>query len=196
MRQAASAVGWYSARRAMVTWMVRVSLGAGIVWMTCLSAFGQLAGLPAGVPVPPAPMAPDVPKITAPAEPAPDSQVYRVRVVDGRNGSILPNAHLRLWYDDAAGPGYVLATDKHGVALMPEPVGLPVRVLISPTDRIDCRKLQESEPAPGYNLQDIAAKGVSAENHCGDTPARSRPGELVIFVRPLRWYEGINRGTP
>ncbi len=125
-----------------------------------------------------------------------NSQVFRVRVVDGRNGNVLPNTHLHLWYDEAGGAGYVLATDKHGVALMPEPVGLPVRVLISPSDRIDCRKLPETEPSLGYNLQEIAAKGVAAENHCGDAPARSRPGELVIFVRPVRWYEGINRGTP
>ena len=164
--------------------------------IACLDASAQLSGPPAGVPVPPAPIASEAPKITNSADVSPDSHVFRVRVVDGRNGSALPNAHLRLWYDDVAGSGYVLATDKRGIAVMPEPVGLPVRVLISPTDRIDCRKLPENEPASGYNLQEIAAKGTATENHCGDAPARPRPGELVIFARPVRWYEGINRGTP
>ncbi len=164
--------------------------------MACLHASAQLSGPPAGVPVPPAPIASEAPKTISPADAAPDSHVFRVRVVDGRNGSALANAHLRLWYDDATGSGYALATDKHGVAVMPEPVGLPIRVLVSPIDRIDCRKVPENEPALGYNLQEIAAKGVAAENHCGDAPGRPRPGELVIFVRPVRWYEGINRGTP
>ena len=156
----------------------------------------QLSGPPAGVPVPRAPVASDGPDTGSGEAGAPNSRVFRVHAVDGRNGGASVNAHLRLWYDDATGSGYTLATDKRGIAIMPEPAGMPVRVLIAPLDRIDCRKRTESGPPSGYNMEEIAAKGAVTENNCGSVSARAQPGELIIFVRPPRWYEGISRDTP
>lgn len=155
-------------------------------------ATAQQTGPPAGVPVPTAPIASDNSQSPT-ADTAPNSNVFRIRLLDGRNGTPIGNAHLRLWYDDAGGPGYALVTNANGIALMPEPVGMPVRVLLSSEDRIECRKLPLHEPAPGYNLTAIAQKGDSTENRCGFVPVKPRPGELLFFVRPPKWYEGINR---
>ena len=166
----------------------------GVAALTCGSVVAQeQTGAPPGVPVPPAPPATDRAG-SAPAGPIPpDSHVFRIRLVDGRNGNAIENARVRVWYDEWGDAGYLLTTNSQGVAVMPEPVGVPVRVLFTPEDRMDCRKATATEPAPAYNLQAIAATGVAAPNRCGPVQVKPRPGELVLFARPLRWYEGINR---
>ncbi len=126
-------------------------------------------------------------------EQSPQQLSFRVHVVDGRNGAAISNAHLQLWYDEPAGQGYSVATDAHGIALMPAPVGEPVRVLASIVDWIDCRKPERDAPPVGYNMATIAKDGTAAQNSCGAVAVRTQPGELVLFVRPSRWYESINR---
>ncbi len=152
----------------------------------------QQTGAPAGIPVP----AP--PPVVAPsstAEAAPGAMTYRIRVLDGRNGLPIRNAHVKLWYDEPAGSGYEFATDIHGVGEMPAPVGEPVRVLASVTDYTDCRKPMRDDPPHGYNLADIARSGVATENACGRVSIHTQPGELVLFVRSPHWYEGLNRSS-
>ncbi len=150
----------------------------------------QQTGLPAGIPVPPPPTS-NVRSAAGGSAVAPAH--FRVHVVDGRNGMPIRNAHMKLWYDEPAGSGYGLATDEHGDANMPAPVGEPVRVLITITDYSDCRKQLRDDPPQGYSLDDIAHSGLAAQNTCGQVPVHRRPGELILFARPQRWYEGLNR---
>lgn len=123
----------------------------------------------------------------------PQSFNYRVRVVDGRNGAAIRNAHVKLWYDEPAGSGYEFATDEQGYGNMPAPATEPIRVLATVTDYTDCRKPMHGDPPIGYNLQSITTTGIAVQNGCGRVAVRTRPGELVLFVRPARWYEGLNR---
>lgn len=125
----------------------------------------------------------------------PSSAVFRVRVVDGRNGANVRNAHIKLWYDEPSGSGYELATDANGYGNMPAPVGEPVRVLLGATDYTDCRKPMRGDPPEGYSMASIATAGVAAQNSCGRVSVHTHPGELVLFVRPGRWYEGLNRSV-
>ena len=151
----------------------------------------QQTGSPAGVPVP---LPPDAaPSVRA--NDAPGAMTFRVRVVDGRNGMPIRNAHVKLWYDEPAGAGFEFATDVHGVGEMPAPVGEPVRVLASVTDYTDCRKPLRGDPPQGYNLAGIAKSGTAAENACGRVSIHTHPGELVLFVRSAHWYEGLNRSA-
>ena len=152
----------------------------------------QQTGAPAGIPVPPPPVAP---ASTVSGDDSPEGHTFRVRVVDGRNGSPIRDAHVKLWYDEPAGTGYELATGPRGFGSMPAPVGEPLRVLVTVSDYVDCRKPLRGDPPQGYNLQTIAATGIAAENTCGTVSVHTRPGELVLFVRSQRWYEGLNR-TP
>ncbi len=152
----------------------------------------QQTGAPAGLPVPPVPAV--APPVSHSADVA-GAMTYRVRVVDGRNGSPIHNAHVKLWYDEPAGSGYEFATDVHGIVEMPAPVGLPVRVLATVTDYTDCRKPLRGDPPQGYNLAGIAKSGVATENTCGRVSIHTQPGELVLFVRSPHWYEGFNRPT-
>ena len=151
----------------------------------------QQTGSPAGVPVP---RPPDAVAPAVHAKDVPGAMTFRVRVVDGRNGSPVRNAHVKLWYDEPAGAGYEFATDVRGVGEMPAPVGEPVRVLAAVTDYSDCRKPLRGDPPQGYNLAGIAKGGIATENACGRVSVHTQPGELVLFVRPAHWYEGLNRG--
>ncbi len=163
----------------------------------CLSVLGsavaqQQTGAPAGIPVPRVPPSTDSTK--PPADTA-QSFSYRVRVVDGRNGTAIRNAHVKLWYDEPAGAGYEFATDTQGYGNMPAPAAEPLRVLVSVLDYTDCRRPMRGDPPIGYNLQNIAQHGIAAQNGCGRVAIRTSPGELVVFVRPARWYEGLNRNA-
>jgi hypothetical protein len=124
---------------------------------------------------------------------AAESRVFRVHVADGRSGDAIVGAQIQLWYDEASGPGYAIATGARGDALMPSPVGEPIRVLISIIGYTDCRKLDHDAPPQGYNLASIAASGMAAQNTCGRLTVRPGPGELVLFVRPSHWYENLNK---
>lgn len=121
--------------------------------------------------------------------------IFRVRVLDGRNGAPVRNAHVKLWYDEPAGAGYEFATDATGSGNMPAPVGEPIRVLVATTDYTDCRRPLRGDPPLGYSMAGIAATGIATENGCGRVATRTHPGELVLFVRSPHWYEGINRGS-
>lgn len=153
----------------------------------------QQTGAPAGIPVPPPPA------LTASSAESvvPESRSFRVRLLDGRNGTPVAGGHVKLWYDEPTGEGYTVVTDAHGTALMPAPVGQPVRILADLTGGKDCRREQRYAPKPSYALAGIAARGIAADNTCGDVAFRTSPGELVLFVRPSRWYEKLNRnGDP
>ena len=164
-----------------------------MVVMVAAAHAQQQTGAPAGVPVPPPPAA----STPATQTVAPESHSFRVRLLDGRNGTPVAGGHVKLWYDEPTGEGYTVVTDAHGIALMPAPVGQPVRILADLTGSTDCRRNQRYAPKPSYTLADIAAKGAAADNTCGDVALRTSPGELVLFVRPARWYEKLNRnGDP
>ena len=152
----------------------------------------QQTGSPAGIPVPAPPRAATT---KSNSEATPGAMTFRVRVIDGRNGSPVRSARVKLWYDEPAGSGYEFATDVHGLGEMPAPVGEPVRVLAAVQDYTDCRKALRGDPPLGYNLAEIAKSGLATQNTCGRVSTHTLPGELVLFVRSPRWYEGLNRST-
>lgn len=127
----------------------------------------------------------------AAAAPAEDIH-FRLHLVNGRTGVPIRDGHVRVWYDEPIGPGYVIATDQQGIALLPQPPGEPLRVLIEIDGLVDCRRPQRNAAPEGFNLKSLAATGVAADNSCGGTLLRPHRGELVYYVRPSRWYEGIN----
>jgi len=122
-------------------------------------------------------------------------QVFRIRVVDGRTGAPMQGAHVQVWYDEPAGPGVEVSTGPAGFASMPAPVGDPLRILVAVANFADCRRARRYDPPVGYNMSEIAKGGLSAENTCGQVAERTKPGELVLFARPSKWYEQLNK-TP
>ncbi|MEZ2345725.1 hypothetical protein [Terriglobus sp. RCC_193] len=169
--------------------LVLVALG-----MVTLAHAQQQTGASGGIAVPPVPQSSSA--ISTPDSAASDSHSFRIHLLDGRNGSPVAGGHVKLWYDEPSGNGYILATNGHGVALMPAPVGQPVRILVRTDGAVDCRHSARYGPPLGYNLADIAKKGTAAENTCGNVAVHVTPGELILFVRPERWYEKLNQNPP
>ncbi|MEG9434017.1 hypothetical protein [Terriglobus sp. ADX1] len=159
--------------------------------MVTLAHAQQQTGASGGIAVPPVPQSSTA--VPSPDSDGIDSHSFRIRLLDGRNGSPVAGGHVKLWYDEPSGNGYILATNGRGIALMPAPIGQPVRILVRSEGAVDCRHTQRYSPPIGYNLADIAAKGIAAENTCGDVAVRVTPGELVLFVRAERWYEKLNQ---
>lgn len=163
--------------------------------MATLAAAQQQTGASGGISVPAVPQ----PSAAATAEPddvASDTHSFRIRLLDGRNGNPISGGHVKLWYDEPTGNGFIVSTNARGVALMPAPIGDPLRILVHPDTDVDCRRTKPYDPPTAYTMADIAQKGTAAENTCGSLSVRTFPGELVLFVRPQRWYDKLNRNQP
>jgi|ERR1700678_2768202 hypothetical protein len=51
-----------------------------------------------------------------------------------------------------------------------------------PTDRM-----------PSYSIAKILNSGAAAGNTCGELRVKAKPGELIVFVRPLHWWERMKQ---
>lgn len=45
------------------------------------------------------------------------------------------------------------------------------------------------ERMPSYSIKRILESGIAASNTCGKFRAEPKPGELILFVRPMTWLE-------
>ena len=115
-----------------------------------------------------------------------------IRVVDGRNGHPITDEKLQLWFNSQSGSAMSISTDKNGVAKIDSPAG--VALLISANLYVDCRYSKQAGPErPTYPVSDIVRSGVLAVNTCGKLKLLPTPGELIFFVRPEHWWEGMKR---
>lgn len=121
------------------------------------------------------------------------AKALHLRVVDGRNGRAVQNEDIKLWYDEQQGGPILLRTNAEGVVDVPPPLSAAVRVLVQPVESFDCRKPKPDDPLHAYSLKQIAETGLATENHCGSPIVRRQAGELVLFVRDRRWYDGFNQ---
>jgi len=118
------------------------------------------------------------------------SAALQIRVVDGRNGTPIKDEVINLWFDEQDGSPVPLQTNEAGVALVPASSAPALRVIWAATTYIDCRKRQADAPLAAYSLKEITEHGLAAENTCGSPGFSRHAGELIIFVRPRRWYDG------
>jgi hypothetical protein len=45
---------------------------------------------------------------------------------------------------------------------------------------------------PSYSIEKILASGISAANTCGKVRREPKPGQVILFVRPLTWREKLS----
>lgn len=120
------------------------------------------------------------------------AQQVLIRVVDGRNGHPISDEKLQLWFNSQSGSAMSISTDKQGVAKVDAPSG--AALLVSANLYIDCRYSKQTGPErPTYPVSDILRSGVLAANTCGKLKLSPTPGELIFFVRPEHWWEGMKR---
>jgi hypothetical protein len=121
------------------------------------------------------------------------AQDIRIQVVDGRNGQIISKERLNVWLGPEVGNSILLRIDRNGVAslhLDAKDMGL---MSIEANNYFDCRPFGKNAPRPTYSLTEIVKSGIATENICGKLTTEAKAGELVFFVRPLHWWDGVRR---
>lgn len=119
------------------------------------------------------------------------SPTLKLRILNGQNGRPMQNEDVSLWYDEKWGTPILVRTDAHGEVQVPPPMSKAVRVIVQPMESVDCRA--KSETPVGYSLSTIHQRGLAAENKCGSPVFRKEAGELILFVRDPKWYDGFNQ---
>ncbi len=121
------------------------------------------------------------------------AQNIRIRVLDGRNGHRVAKEHVQVWIGPQQGVALDLPAGNDGVAeLHLDPAG--ARAFEIASDYFfDCRHFRRNEPLRSYSVNEVLKIGIVTENNCGKVRAEPEPGELIFFVRPLRWWEGVKR---
>jgi hypothetical protein len=71
-------------------------------------------------------------------------------------------------------------------------------IAISGDYYVPCREYGKSDPGkldlglgimPSYSIKMIFESGISAGNTCGKVRAEAKPGELILFMRPMTFWE-------
>jgi hypothetical protein len=115
----------------------------------------------------------------------------KIRVVDGRNGKPITNETVQVWINRKEGDALQLPTDKEGIARLD--VSRDSRILVASNRYFDCRPFHKEEPRPVYSVSEILKSGVATRNTCGKLNLEAGRGELLFFVRPFHWWEGVRR---
>jgi hypothetical protein len=147
------------------------------------------------------------------------AQTVTIKLVNGRNGRPMSNSYVNVWVGTTRKKAMVIPTDKDGIARLrltdnDDEVDLHIRgkysgdnVVIDPIVKYD-DNFQVNvgfvichPHAPDYSwlsITNISTKqllqqGIVWPNTCGKATASPQPGELVIFVRPLSWWEKMKQ---
>ncbi len=121
------------------------------------------------------------------------AQDIRIRVLDGRNGHRVTNERLNVWIGPERGEALLLPTNKDGVAELHLDNKHGESIEVESNLYVDCRPYRKDAPRPSYSVQEVLQSGVVTQNACGKgkIEASPKPGELIFFVRPLHWWEGM-----
>jgi hypothetical protein len=115
----------------------------------------------------------------------------RIRVLDGRTGRPVAGEHLQIWMNEARGAARDVVTGKDGIALLEAPSG--ATIIVATDLYFDCRPFKKGDARPSYSVGEIVSAGVTAANTCGNADPEARVGELLLFVRPIHWWEGFRK---
>jgi len=155
------------------------------------------------------------PMLAQAADDHPRAQIVDIKLVNGRNGHPMSNSHVNVWVGAKRKSAMVIPTDKDGIARLrltdnEDEVDLRMsekhigdNVVIGPIVKYDdkfsvnvpfviCRpNVRDYSWLATTNIstKELLLQGIVWANTCGKTTASPKPGELVIFVRPLNWRE-------
>jgi hypothetical protein len=145
------------------------------------------------------------------------AQTIRIKLVNGKSGRPIANTCVNTWVGTERRDAMAIPTDKDGVAWLhvtdkdaevktqsqPKSCGdfavvHPV-VKYADTIRVVAGYAVCQPHAPDYSwlatmefsTKQIVQQGIVTANACGKSTASPNPGELVIFVRPLTWWEKL-----
>lgn len=145
------------------------------------------------------------------------AQQIEIKLVDGRNGHPMLGkaSYVNVWVGSERKDAIVVATDQDGIARL-ELTSDAARVNISPVSP-DSGSIVMPNPVMQYNeslrinvpyalcisqgsssswltiqhfsTKQILEQGYVSPNTCGKTSVPQKPGQIIIFARPLTWLE-------
>lgn len=142
------------------------------------------------------------------------AQSIRIKLVNGRNGRPVAGKHVNVWVGkerkwamaiptDKDGVASLVLTDKEGDVNVPRVDGDGSHVVVNPVVKYD-DDLRINVPyvlcQPGtpdyswlairhFSTKQVVDQGIVTPNACGKATVIQTPGEVIIFVRPLSWWE-------
>ena len=143
------------------------------------------------------------------------AQTIKIKLVNGKSGQPLADTFVNTWVGTERKEAMAIPTDKDGAAWLcltdkdaganaqnhPNSCGdfgvtHPV-VKYADTIRVVAGYVLCQPHAPDYSwlatmefaTKQIVQHGIVTANSCGKSTVSPNPGELVIFVRPLTWWE-------
>lgn len=145
------------------------------------------------------------------------AQEIRVKVLDGRNGRPIRGECVNVWAGHGTVSPLLVPTNKNGVAevhlttkaseLNTQQSGKAcggwgmIEPTIMHTDTIEitsgrympCEPHPANSPRLSFSVEKVLRSGATTTNACGKIEGHPQPGELIFFVRPLRWREKLKR---
>ena len=143
------------------------------------------------------------------------AQIVTIKLVDGRNSHPMSNSHVDVWVGTKRIEAMAIPTDKDGIARLrltdnDDEVDLHMRekhigddVVIGPIMKYD-ENVRVNVPfvicyphvrdyswlaVTNISTKQLLQQGIVWPNTCGKATASPKPGELIIFVRPLSFWE-------
>jgi hypothetical protein len=125
------------------------------------------------------------PQITAQqsTEPGMRSEKIIVRILNAKDGKPVKHEMPNIWLGEGKSPSLPLA-NKGEVTVEIGSIR-PREIRVMPNLFVDCRYKGDSSEGRlvRYSVDEIASKGVVAENQCGQAHVVPIPGVLVLYVR-------------
>lgn len=146
-------------------------------------------------------------------------QEIRVKFLDARNGRPVTYEAAQIWVgtstrqltapaNNKQGTATFLYTDHSIKAIWPpktkESRYFPRELTVPPgLERIAaapivaagiCWDMGPAHIGPWYSISDVLQNGALSENHCGKATAKPKPGELILFIKPIPAWKRILGG--
>jgi hypothetical protein len=147
------------------------------------------------------------------------AQTLEIKLIDGRNGHPMANTCVNVWVGDERKYPLAVPTDKNGAARLQltesdvevntndgwkgcgefgvinpvvkykDFIKVNVGYVVCESHRTDYSWVE----VKNIPTKRIVHEGVVSANTCGKPTASPKPGELIIFVRPLSFSEKLNQ---
>lgn len=98
-------------------------------------------------------------------------------------------ATLRLTRGAAHGVSYRRTTACNGGGQVDPTVGYAATIGVSGDYYVACQAHPPDSPMLPFSVEKILESGDVSANFCGKIEASPKPGELILFVRPMHWWE-------
>jgi len=148
------------------------------------------------------------------------AQTIEIKLVDGRNGHPMVGAssHVNVWVGGERKEAIAIPTDEKGVARLqltqnPSEVNIPNSknngsiVVDHPVVKYD-KSLRINTPyvlcgprggsyswleLKNFSTKEVLDHGYASANTCGKVTLSPQPGQIVLFVRPLKFWEKMKQ---